>query len=199
MVIAVPIAVGIALFITHYAPRRLAAPVAYVIDLLAAVPSIIYGLWGALFLVPHLDGPQPLAEHVLRLDRACSTSRARTRRPLAVHRRHPAGDHDPADHHQRQPRGDPPGAEDARGGGARARRDPLGGHPALGAALRAAPASSPPRCWAWAARSARPWPSPPYVRSPTSDPLHMLDPGGGTFPQNIVASSTRPTNSGGTP
>jgi phosphate transport system permease protein len=56
MVIAVPIAVGIALFITHYAPRRLAAPIAYLIDLLAAVPSIVYGLWGALFLVPHLTG-----------------------------------------------------------------------------------------------------------------------------------------------
>ncbi|MFJ1998775.1 phosphate ABC transporter permease subunit PstC [Streptomyces sp. DASNCL29] len=56
MVIAVPIAVGIALFISHYAPRRLATPVAYVIDLLAAVPSIVYGLWGALFLVPHLTG-----------------------------------------------------------------------------------------------------------------------------------------------
>jgi phosphate transport system permease protein len=56
MLIAVPIAVGIALFITHYAPRRLAGPIAYVIDLLAAVPSIVYGLWGALFLVPHLTG-----------------------------------------------------------------------------------------------------------------------------------------------
>ncbi|MFD5802597.1 MULTISPECIES: phosphate ABC transporter permease subunit PstC [unclassified Streptomyces] len=56
MVIAVPIAVGIALFITHYAPRRLGGPIAYVIDLLAAVPSIVYGLWGALVLVPHLNG-----------------------------------------------------------------------------------------------------------------------------------------------
>ncbi|WP_256105666.1 phosphate ABC transporter permease subunit PstC [Streptomyces sp. ODS05-4] len=56
MVIAVPIAVGIALFISHYAPRRLAAPLAYVVDLLAAVPSIIYGIWGALFLVPYLEG-----------------------------------------------------------------------------------------------------------------------------------------------
>ncbi|MGI5398062.1 phosphate ABC transporter permease subunit PstC [Streptomyces sp. CA-135486] len=56
MVIAVPIAVGIALFISHYAPRRLAAPIAYVVDLLAAVPSIIYGIWGALFLVPYLEG-----------------------------------------------------------------------------------------------------------------------------------------------
>ncbi|MEU2264690.1 phosphate ABC transporter permease subunit PstC [Streptomyces sp. NPDC019645] len=56
MAIAVPIAVGIALFISHYAPRRVAAPLAYVVDLLAAVPSIIYGIWGALFLVPYLEG-----------------------------------------------------------------------------------------------------------------------------------------------
>ncbi|MEV0261403.1 phosphate ABC transporter permease subunit PstC [Streptomyces sp. NPDC050617] len=56
MAVAVPVAVGIALFISHYAPRRLASPLAFVIDLLAAVPSIIYGLWGALFLVPHLGG-----------------------------------------------------------------------------------------------------------------------------------------------
>ncbi|WP_369242741.1 phosphate ABC transporter permease subunit PstC [Streptomyces sp. R21] len=56
MVLAVPIAVAIALFITHYAPRRFGGPVAYVIDLLAAVPSIVYGLWGALILVPHMTG-----------------------------------------------------------------------------------------------------------------------------------------------
>ncbi|MGW2298580.1 phosphate ABC transporter permease subunit PstC [Streptomyces violaceorubidus] len=56
MAIAVPISVGIALFITHYAPRKLGGLIGYVIDLLAAVPSIVYGLWGALVLVPHLDG-----------------------------------------------------------------------------------------------------------------------------------------------
>ncbi|MGW0754907.1 phosphate ABC transporter permease subunit PstC [Streptomyces sp. NPDC002814] len=56
MAIAVPIAVAIALFITHYAPRKLSGPIAYVIDLLAAVPSIVYGLWGALILVPQMDG-----------------------------------------------------------------------------------------------------------------------------------------------
>ncbi|MGW4561477.1 phosphate ABC transporter permease subunit PstC [Streptomyces sp. NPDC004561] len=56
MIIAVPVAVAIALFITHYAPRRLSGPVAYVVDLLAAVPSIVYGLWGALILVPHMNG-----------------------------------------------------------------------------------------------------------------------------------------------
>jgi phosphate transport system permease protein len=56
MVIAVPVAVAIALFLTHYAPRRMRGPIAYVIDLLAAVPSIVYGLWGALVLVPHMNG-----------------------------------------------------------------------------------------------------------------------------------------------
>ena len=47
MVIAVPFSVTLALFISHYAPRRLAVPIAYVIDLLAAVPSVVFGLWGA--------------------------------------------------------------------------------------------------------------------------------------------------------
>ena len=52
MVLAVPVAIGIALFITQYAPRRLAKPVAYVIDLLAAIPSIVYGIWGVTTLAP---------------------------------------------------------------------------------------------------------------------------------------------------
>jgi phosphate transport system permease protein len=56
MALAVPVAVGIALFISHYAPRKIAGFLGYVVDLLAAVPSIIYGLWGALFLVPHMTG-----------------------------------------------------------------------------------------------------------------------------------------------
>jgi phosphate transport system permease protein len=56
MVVAVPIAVGIALFIAYYAPRRVAKPLAYVVDLLAAVPSIVYGLWGFYFFKNHLDG-----------------------------------------------------------------------------------------------------------------------------------------------
>lgn len=54
LLIAVPVAVGVALFTTFYAPRRLAAPVSHAIDLLAAVPSIVYGLWGILFLAPVL-------------------------------------------------------------------------------------------------------------------------------------------------
>lgn len=55
LVVAVPIAVGVALFISHFAPRRLAQPLGYVIDLLAAIPSVVYGLWGALWLAPALD------------------------------------------------------------------------------------------------------------------------------------------------
>ncbi len=54
LVLAVPFAFGIALFISHYAPRRIAVPVAYVIDLLAAVPSVVFGLWGARTLAPWL-------------------------------------------------------------------------------------------------------------------------------------------------
>ncbi|MGN2641825.1 phosphate ABC transporter permease subunit PstC [Nocardia takedensis] len=56
LVIAVPIGVGIALFLTHYAPKPMARPFAMLVDLLAAVPSIVFGLWGFLVLAPKL-GP----------------------------------------------------------------------------------------------------------------------------------------------
>jgi phosphate transport system permease protein len=46
LLIATPLSIGIALFISHYAPRRLATALGYLVDLLAAVPSIIFGLWG---------------------------------------------------------------------------------------------------------------------------------------------------------
>jgi phosphate transport system permease protein len=65
MIIAVPFAISMALFISHYAPRRLAVPVAYVIDILAAVPSVVYGLWGARTLAPASHGLQTwLNNHV---------------------------------------------------------------------------------------------------------------------------------------
>jgi phosphate transport system permease protein len=50
LVMAVPLALGIALFISHFAPRRIAPVLGYVIDLLAAVPSVVYGLWGIVVL-----------------------------------------------------------------------------------------------------------------------------------------------------
>jgi phosphate transport system permease protein len=55
LVLAVPVAVGIAVFLTQYAPKRLARPFAAMVDLLAAVPSIIFGLWGIFVLAPKLE------------------------------------------------------------------------------------------------------------------------------------------------
>ncbi len=54
LVMALPVALGVALFISHYAPRRLAGVLGYVVDLLAAVPSVVYGLWGIFFLNEHV-------------------------------------------------------------------------------------------------------------------------------------------------
>jgi phosphate transport system permease protein len=51
LLLAGPVAIGIALFIAYYAPRRLANGLGYIVDLLAAVPSVIYGLWGLQFFV----------------------------------------------------------------------------------------------------------------------------------------------------
>ena len=52
LLMAVPVSVGIALFISHYAPRRLASVLGYIVDLLAAVPSVVFGLWGIGVLAP---------------------------------------------------------------------------------------------------------------------------------------------------
>jgi len=52
LVIAVPLSVGVALFLTEYSPKRLRGPIGYAVDLLAAVPSVIYGLWGVFVLLP---------------------------------------------------------------------------------------------------------------------------------------------------
>jgi len=56
MIIAVPVSIGVALYITYYAPRRVSHTLGYFVDLLAAVPSIVYGLWGFAFLAPNLTG-----------------------------------------------------------------------------------------------------------------------------------------------
>jgi phosphate transport system permease protein len=53
--IAVPISLGVALFITQIASPRLARPLIYLMDLLAGVPSVVFGLWGVLVLSQHFD------------------------------------------------------------------------------------------------------------------------------------------------
>lgn len=65
LVIAVPISVGIALFISHYAPRKLAQALGYLVDLLAAIPSVVYGLWGTLVLAPVLHPIYSFLVHYL--------------------------------------------------------------------------------------------------------------------------------------
>jgi phosphate transport system permease protein len=52
LILAMPVALGIAIFLTQYAPRKLSGPLAYMVDLLAAVPSIVYGVWGLYVLAP---------------------------------------------------------------------------------------------------------------------------------------------------
>jgi len=65
ILIAIPLALAVSLFITHYAPRRLSQPLGYAVDLLAAIPSIIYGLWGIAVLGPAAVGVQRwLAENL---------------------------------------------------------------------------------------------------------------------------------------
>jgi phosphate transport system permease protein len=62
VIVAVPIAIAVAIFISHVAPPRMAAGMSYVIDLLAAIPSIIYGLWGIVVLGPASIGAQTWLE-----------------------------------------------------------------------------------------------------------------------------------------
>jgi phosphate transport system permease protein len=65
LLMSVPVAVGVALATSHYAPRWLARPLAYVVDLLAAVPSVVFGLWGLIYLVPSIIAPSRFLNHYL--------------------------------------------------------------------------------------------------------------------------------------
>ena len=109
LVIAVPLAIGAALCINEYAPRRLRRPLTSLVDLLAAIPSVIYGIWGLVYPAPddgglrRLDGRlpgfhphlPPDVAHVPRLD---------------VQRRAGGVVHGPADRDGDRPRGVQPGA-----------------------------------------------------------------------------------------
>jgi phosphate transport system permease protein len=55
LIVAVPFSLGIALFISHYAPRRIARGLGAIIDLLAAVPSVVYGAWGIYVFAPFVQ------------------------------------------------------------------------------------------------------------------------------------------------
>jgi phosphate transport system permease protein len=57
LALALPVAIAVALYLTQLAPRRLRNPLSYTVETLAAVPSIVYGLWGLLFLLPVVIKP----------------------------------------------------------------------------------------------------------------------------------------------
>jgi phosphate transport system permease protein len=54
LLIAVPLSLGVAIYLTEFAPKALRQPVAFLIGLLAAIPSVVYGLWGIFVLIPLL-------------------------------------------------------------------------------------------------------------------------------------------------
>ncbi len=54
LLIAVPLSLGVAIFLTEFAPQRIRGPVAFLIEMLAAIPSVVYGLWGIFVLIPFL-------------------------------------------------------------------------------------------------------------------------------------------------
>ncbi|WP_369797626.1 phosphate ABC transporter permease subunit PstC [Mycobacterium sp. UM_WGJ] len=56
LLLAMPVALGVAVYLAEYAPRRLVGILGYLVELLAAVPSIIYGAWGLYVLAPQLRG-----------------------------------------------------------------------------------------------------------------------------------------------
>jgi len=58
LLIAVPIGIGTGIFLAEIAPRRLAQPVSFLIELLAAVPSVVYGMWGIFIIVPLMQRVQ---------------------------------------------------------------------------------------------------------------------------------------------
>ncbi|MEY3756634.1 MAG: phosphate transport system permease protein [Actinomycetota bacterium] len=55
MLMGVPVAVGTALFLSYYAPEWIKKPMVVVVDVMAAIPSIVYGLWGYFVLMPHAE------------------------------------------------------------------------------------------------------------------------------------------------
>ncbi|MEM3068912.1 MAG: phosphate ABC transporter permease subunit PstC, partial [Nitrososphaerales archaeon] len=66
LIIAVPISLGIAIYLSELAPRRFRSPLSFMVELLAAVPSVVYGLWGLFVMVPWIrDYLQPFLESTL--------------------------------------------------------------------------------------------------------------------------------------
>jgi len=70
LILATPLALGVSIFLSEIAPKWLRQPVAFLVDLLAAIPSVVYGLWGVFVLIPLLRDPVgPFLSETLGLGR----------------------------------------------------------------------------------------------------------------------------------
>ncbi len=70
LILATPLAIGVAVFLSDFAPPWLRQPVAFLVDLLAAIPSVVYGLWGIFVLLPLIRGTvAPFLQSTLGLER----------------------------------------------------------------------------------------------------------------------------------
>ena len=98
MVIAVPLGIAVALFLTQYAPAWLRGPAAATIDLLAAVPSIVYGFWGLTIAGQYFTPIQQALSKVFGWIPVFEDAGFSAKSTLAFAGRHPRH-HGPADHH----------------------------------------------------------------------------------------------------
>ena len=99
LLMAVPLSIRFLVFISHYAPRRLPRTLGYVVDLLAAVPSVVFGLWGIIVVAP----PSSPCLRMADLEHGLVPAVRRhglQHRPHDGHGRGRAGGHGHADHHR---------------------------------------------------------------------------------------------------
>jgi len=124
LLIAVPLGVGLAIFLTEMSPRVLRGPLAFLTELLAAIPSVIYGLWAVFVLVPLLrQYVNPLLTSVLGWTGFFTNDNPTG---LGFSGRRNPGDHDSSHHFIAHSRGDERRTSLATRGGVGARRHALG-------------------------------------------------------------------------
>ena len=109
LLMAVPLALGVAIFLTELCPQVLRGPISFLTELLAAIPSVVYGLWAVFVLVPIVQ--DPLGPFLVKyLGWTGFFGGAKLRRGIADGEHH-SGDHDSADHLFADARHDAGGAE----------------------------------------------------------------------------------------
>ena len=126
MLLAVPLGLGTAIYLAELAPRRVDQAVSFVVELLASIPSIVYGIWGLFVLAPvAAHRRRALADPAPRVPAPVPGLPLRHRH---AQRRHRARDHGGAHHHLAVPRDPARHAALAARGRAGAGRDPGRGH-----------------------------------------------------------------------